>query len=81
VFYGVNTDMAQSAIKLAPAHEASGVFTKEMEEKMQGYMIDMVRGKLATGVDHKSGDSRNSGSRKYYFTGYEHYVFLGEESV
>ncbi|KAF9129928.1 hypothetical protein BGW39_003625, partial [Mortierella sp. 14UC] len=62
VFYGVNTDKAQSAIKLAPAHEASGVFTKELEGKMQGYVRDMAGGKLMTGVDHKSGDSRNSGS-------------------
>ncbi|KAF9908885.1 hypothetical protein EC991_009291 [Linnemannia zychae] len=64
VFYGVNTDMVQSAIKLAPAHEASGVFTKELEGKMQGYVRDMAQGKLITGVDHKSGDSRNSGSCK-----------------
>ncbi|KAF9284172.1 hypothetical protein BGZ88_010114 [Linnemannia elongata] len=62
VFYGVNTDMRQSAIKLAPAHEAGGVFTKEVEEKMRGYVKDMTVGKLTTGVDHKSGDSRSSGS-------------------
>ncbi|KAK3841410.1 MAG: basic membrane protein-domain-containing protein [Linnemannia gamsii] len=62
VFYGVNTESSQSAIKLAPAHEASGVFTKEMEAKMQGYVRDMTKGKLTTGVDHKSGDSRSSGS-------------------
>ncbi|KAG0058679.1 hypothetical protein BGZ89_001051 [Linnemannia elongata] len=62
VFYGVNTDMRQSAIKLAPAHEAGGVFTKEVEEKMMGYVKDMTVGKLTTGVDHKSGDSRSSGS-------------------
>lgn len=65
VFYGVNTDMRQSAIKLAPAHEAGGVFTKEVEEKMRGYVKDMTVGKLTTGVDHKSGDSRSSGSCKY----------------
>ncbi|KAG0274802.1 hypothetical protein BGZ96_004084 [Linnemannia gamsii] len=62
VFYGVNTDMRQSAIKLAPAHEAGGVYTKEVEEKMRGYVKDLTVGKLTTGVDHKSGDSRSSGS-------------------
>ncbi|KAF9079676.1 hypothetical protein BGX23_003490, partial [Mortierella sp. AD031] len=61
VFFGVNADPAQSAIKLAPAHEAGGVFTKEIEKKMQGYVADMAKGKLTTGVDHKSGDSRSSG--------------------
>lgn len=65
MFYGVNTDMGQSAIKLAPAHEAGGVFTKEVEEKMRGYVKDLTVGKLTTGVDHKSGDSRSSGSCKY----------------
>lgn len=67
VFYGVNKDMRQSAIKLAPAHEAGGVFTKEVEEKMRGYVRDMTVGKLSTGVDHKSGYSRSSGSCKYLF--------------
>jgi len=62
VFYGVNTDPAQSAIKLAPAHEATGVYTAEIQNKMQGYIGDMAKGKLKTGVDHKSGDSRNSGA-------------------
>ncbi|KAG0330985.1 hypothetical protein BG000_011303 [Podila horticola] len=62
VFYGVNTDAAQSAIKLAPAHEATGVYTAEIQNKMQGYIADMAKGKLKTGVDHKSGDSRNSGA-------------------
>ncbi|KAF9323657.1 hypothetical protein BG006_001270 [Podila minutissima] len=61
VFYGVNTDPAQSAIKLAPAHEATGVYTAEIQDKMQKYIGDMAKGKLKTGVDHKSGDSRNSG--------------------
>ncbi|KAF9581076.1 hypothetical protein BGW38_002041 [Lunasporangiospora selenospora] len=58
VFYGVNTDQTQSAIKLAPVHEAGKVFNKELEAKMQGYIKDMTTGKLKTGVDHKSGDSR-----------------------
>lgn len=62
VFYGVNTDPAQSAIKLAPSHEASGVYTAEIQNKMQGYVADMTKGKLKTGVDHKTGDSRNSGA-------------------
>ncbi|KAF9144782.1 hypothetical protein BG015_012097 [Linnemannia schmuckeri] len=62
VFYGVNTDMRQSAIKLAPAHEAGGVYTKEVEEKLRGYVKDLTMGKLTTGVDHKSGNSRSSGS-------------------
>ncbi|KFH72358.1 hypothetical protein MVEG_02649 [Podila verticillata NRRL 6337] len=62
VFYGVNADPAQSAIKLAPSHEASGVYTAEIQNKMQGYVADMAKGKLKTGVDHKSGDSRNSGA-------------------
>ncbi|KAG0209208.1 hypothetical protein BGX31_002178 [Mortierella sp. GBA43] len=61
VFYGVNPDPRQSAIKLAPVHEASGVFTKEIQKRMEGYVADMARGKLTTGVDHKSGESRNSG--------------------
>ncbi|KAF9349758.1 hypothetical protein BGX34_001613, partial [Mortierella sp. NVP85] len=61
VFYGVNPDPKQSAIKLAPVHEAEGVFTKEIQKKMEGYVADMARGKLTTGVDHKSGESRNSG--------------------
>ncbi|KAF9406639.1 hypothetical protein BGZ94_003018 [Podila epigama] len=61
IFYGVNPDPAQSAIKLAPAHEATSVFTPEIEKKMQGYVADMTKGKLKTGVDHKSGDSRSSG--------------------
>ncbi|KAG0039774.1 hypothetical protein BGZ82_006796 [Podila clonocystis] len=61
VFYGVNTDPAQSAIKLAPAHEATSVYTAEIQNKMQGYIADVAKGKLKTGVDHKSGDSRNSG--------------------
>ncbi|KAG0008500.1 hypothetical protein BGZ81_004037, partial [Podila clonocystis] len=55
-------DPAQSAIKLAPAHEATGVYTAEIQNKMQGYIADMAKGKLKTGVDHKSGDSRNSGA-------------------
>ncbi|KAF9929784.1 hypothetical protein FBU30_001220 [Linnemannia zychae] len=62
VFYGVNVDARQSAIKFAPAHEAGGVFNKEIEEKMKGYVKDMTTGKLMTGVDHKSGDSRSSGA-------------------
>ncbi|KAI1320026.1 hypothetical protein EDD11_002358 [Mortierella claussenii] len=62
VFFGVNPDPKQSAIKLAPAHEASNVFTKQMQDKMQGYIADMAKGKLTTGVDHKSGESRSSGS-------------------
>jgi len=64
VFYGVNPDPKQSAIKLAPVHEAEGVFTKEIQKKMEGYVADMARGKLTTGVDHKSGESRNSGECK-----------------
>ncbi|KAF9344839.1 hypothetical protein BGX26_003833, partial [Mortierella sp. AD094] len=62
VFYGVNPDTSQSAIKLAPVHEASGVFTKELQNVVQGYIADMAKGKLTTGVDHKSGESRSSGS-------------------
>ncbi|GJJ71199.1 hypothetical protein EMPS_03549 [Entomortierella parvispora] len=62
VFYGVNSDPTLSAIKLAPAHEAGRVFTKDLQTKMQGYIDDMTKGKLTTGVDHKSGDSRTSGS-------------------
>ncbi|KAF9436125.1 hypothetical protein BGZ76_004747 [Entomortierella beljakovae] len=62
VFYGVNPDPHQSAIKLAPVHEASRVFTKEIQNKIQGYIVDLAKGKLTTGVDHKSGESRSSGS-------------------
>ncbi|KAG0327165.1 hypothetical protein BGZ99_008255 [Dissophora globulifera] len=62
VFYGANPNAEQSAIKLAPVHEAGAVYTKEIEGKMHGYIADMVKGKLQTGVDHKSGDSRSSGS-------------------
>ncbi|KAG0331119.1 hypothetical protein BG004_001808 [Podila humilis] len=61
MFYGVNPDPALSAIKLAPAHEATKVFTPEIQTKIQDYIEDMAKGKLTTGVDHKSGDSRNSG--------------------
>lgn len=66
VFFGVNSDPAMSAIKLAPVHEAGGVFTKDLQSKMQGYIDDMTKGKLTTGVDHKSGDSRTSGSCKFF---------------
>ncbi|KAF8924508.1 hypothetical protein BGZ58_001719 [Dissophora ornata] len=62
VFYGVNPDAALSAIKLAPVHEAGGVFTKDIQKKMENHIVDMAKGNLVTGVDHKSGDSRNSGS-------------------
>ncbi|KAF9997266.1 hypothetical protein BGZ65_007152 [Modicella reniformis] len=62
VFFGVNPDARHSAIKLAPVHEAEGVFTKEIQKKMEGYVADMARGKLMTGVDHKNGESRNSGA-------------------
>ncbi|KAG0005833.1 hypothetical protein BGZ79_001520 [Entomortierella chlamydospora] len=62
VFYGVNPDPNQSAIKLALAHEAAGVFTKEFQNSIQGYIADMAKGKLTTGVDYKSGESRTSGS-------------------
>ncbi|KAG0366388.1 basic membrane protein-domain-containing protein [Gamsiella multidivaricata] len=62
VFYGVNPDPAQSAIKLAPVHEAGGVVTKEMLVRMQGYVADMAKGQLKTGVDHKSGENRLGGS-------------------
>ncbi|KAG0207336.1 hypothetical protein BGX28_001386 [Mortierella sp. GBA30] len=62
IFYGVNPDPAQSAIKLAAVHEAAGVFTLAMQNKMQGYIADMTKGKLKTGVDHKSGESRSSGA-------------------
>ncbi|KAG0263969.1 hypothetical protein BG011_007690 [Mortierella polycephala] len=61
IFFGVNSNPAQSAIKLAPVHEASKVYTPEIQKKMQGYIEDMTKGKLTTGVDHKSGESRNSG--------------------
>ncbi|KAG0286622.1 hypothetical protein BGZ98_005008 [Dissophora globulifera] len=62
VFYGANPNAELSAIKLAPVHEAGAVYTKEIEGKMHGYIADMAKGKLQTGVDHKSGDSRSSGS-------------------
>ncbi|KAF9576622.1 hypothetical protein EC968_006969 [Mortierella alpina] len=62
VFFGVNSDPAQSAIKLAPVHEAGGVLTSAIQGRMQGYIADMTKGKLKTGVDHKSGDSRSSGA-------------------
>ncbi|KAG0053757.1 hypothetical protein BGZ83_000469 [Gryganskiella cystojenkinii] len=62
VFFGVNSDPAQSAIKLAPVHESGGVYTKDLQNKMQGYIGDMTKGKLTTGVDHKSGDCRSCGS-------------------
>ncbi|CAO3570511.1 unnamed protein product [Mortierella alpina] len=62
IFFGVNSDPTQSAIKLAPVHEAGGVFTSAIQAKMQGYIADMTKGKLKTGVDHKSGDSRSSGA-------------------
>lgn len=64
MFYGVNVDPERSAIKWAPVHEAGGVFTREIQKKMDGYVVEMARGKLMTGVDHKSGESRNSGECK-----------------
>ncbi|KAG0225189.1 hypothetical protein BGW42_004602 [Actinomortierella wolfii] len=64
VFYGVSggSDASMSAIKLAPVHEASEVFTPAIQNKMTSYYEKMAKGELRTQVDHKSGQSRRSGA-------------------
>ncbi|KAF9973747.1 SUMO ligase siz1 [Actinomortierella ambigua] len=66
VFYGVAAGgeeaVSKSAIKLAPAHEASEVLTPALQNRMNKYFEDMAKGVLRTQVDHKSGQSRRSGA-------------------